>query len=344
MKKHVVSVLTAGSLLLVPSLLLAQTTSSESSSSSSVSSAESSISSSLSSTSSVASSSSSRSSVKTGPCSALEGRYFAACQRKMHTASRAQRLLSRMKSFTDKVMEKIKGLDVDARRNLRREVEATLKACENTRGEERVLCLKKEKKDRDDSDEGKACPADMKRCADGSFVSRDPEHDCRFKECKGDAMRACTEDAKVCPDGTSVGRDPYKNCEFRECPKSSCPKAYAECPPPPSCAAPPQGCHYEEPVYCPSSVAPRGCLLSCGKIECEKSSSSRSSSSKSACRVDGCGMYCVPADQPAMGMPCMLKDEERAVCYRKAVCEKQSNGTCGWTMTQEVRECVSKQQ
>lgn len=37
--------------------------------------------------------------------------------------------------------------------------------------------------------------------------------------CKNNApATACTADVKECPDGSFVARDPERNCEFKECP------------------------------------------------------------------------------------------------------------------------------
>lgn len=337
MRKHLATALVVGAAMLLPAFSLAEENNTSSSSSSS---------------SSVSTTSSSSSSVKSGPCANLEGRYKAACLRKAHTATRGQRILSKMKNVLEKVKEKIGGLDETTRRNLRREVETFLKECENTHGEERVACLRKQK---GESGMGKVCPADVKQCADGSVASRDPDHDCRFKECKGDTTDACSDDVQKCPDGSYVSRDPKRKCEFKECPRSSsssssqhsskCSRSTAGCLVP-VCAAPPPGCRYVDDHTCPVILQDNRCTLSCGKLECEKSSSSASSSStsKQACRVDGCGLYCVPADQPAMGMPCRATDMNKILCYNGAKCEVQSNGTCGWTMTEDVKECVSKQQ
>jgi hypothetical protein len=33
-----------------------------------------------------------------------------------------------------------------------------------------------------------------------------------------DEMKVCIADVKQCPDGSFVSRDPDKNCEFRQCP------------------------------------------------------------------------------------------------------------------------------
>jgi hypothetical protein len=57
------------------------------------------------------------------------------------------------------------------------------------------------------------CPADVRVCADGSFVSRQAP-DCSFAPCPAfDGGPACKEDAFQCPDGTSVSRT-GPGCEF----------------------------------------------------------------------------------------------------------------------------------
>jgi hypothetical protein len=38
------------------------------------------------------------------------------------------------------------------------------------------------------SDEGGACSADVKQCADGSYVSRNPARDCAFNACPGETQ------------------------------------------------------------------------------------------------------------------------------------------------------------
>ena len=30
-------------------------------------------------------------------------------------------------------------------------------------------------------------------------------------------------------------------------------------------------------------------------------------------------------------------------CYQNARCERQSNGSCGWTMTQELKDCLNRE-
>ena len=59
------------------------------------------------------------------------------------------------------------------------------------------------------------CQDDVKYCADGQAVRRDPANNCEFTACP--AVKACTKDLKVCDNGRSVGRDPLNNCEFYAC-------------------------------------------------------------------------------------------------------------------------------
>lgn len=67
---------------------------------------------------------------------------------------------------------------------------------------------------------GIACTLEAKQCADGSYVGRDPEKNCDFKECPG-GTKICTDDVKMCPDGSAVSRDSSNNCVFKECPSTS---------------------------------------------------------------------------------------------------------------------------
>ena len=101
-------------------------------------------------------------------------------------------------------------------------------------------------------DSSKPCPDDVKKCSDGTYVNRDPAHQCQFKRCSrmcckamtaqclacsqdvtveeycrdhprtvGCQPKMCTRDAKRCPDGSFVGRDPYNNCKWHDCPKKN---------------------------------------------------------------------------------------------------------------------------
>jgi hypothetical protein len=57
---------------------------------------------------------------------------------------------------------------------------------------------------------------------------------------------------------------------------------------------------------------------------------------RGGCIVGGCnGEICSDKE---MASPCIYKPEFE--CYRNAVCEKQSDGSCGWTSTAELTACL----
>lgn len=58
---------------------------------------------------------------------------------------------------------------------------------------------------------------DVKECADGSFVSRNPDKCREFLPCPEEI--ACAMDVQECDDGTFVSRDPADGCAFKACPK-----------------------------------------------------------------------------------------------------------------------------
>ncbi|HLC82763.1 MAG TPA: hypothetical protein VJI69_02965, partial [Bacteroidia bacterium] len=54
------------------------------------------------------------------------------------------------------------------------------------------------------------------------------------------------------------------------------------------------------------------------------------------CVVTGCsGQVCASTQ---VATTCEYKDEY--ACYKTAVCEKQADGKCGWTMTDELKFCL----
>jgi hypothetical protein len=60
------------------------------------------------------------------------------------------------------------------------------------------------------------------------------------------------------------------------------------------------------------------------------------SSAKGGCIVGGCnGEICSDTN---MASPCIYKPE--FVCYKKAKCERQKGGGCGWTPTAELTACL----
>jgi hypothetical protein len=60
------------------------------------------------------------------------------------------------------------------------------------------------------------------------------------------------------------------------------------------------------------------------------------SSTRGGCIVGGCnGEICSDTN---MASPCIYKPEFE--CYKKAKCEKQKDGSCGWTPTVELTACL----
>lgn len=59
------------------------------------------------------------------------------------------------------------------------------------------------------------------------------------------------------------------------------------------------------------------------------------------CAVAGCsGQLCVSADE-AGGIVTTCEFKSEYACYREASCETQSNGKCGWTETDELKQCLA---
>lgn len=52
------------------------------------------------------------------------------------------------------------------------------------------------------SEEMKICTMDVKECPDGSFVSRDPENNCKFKECESGLKPAVCGQEPDCEEGS----------------------------------------------------------------------------------------------------------------------------------------------
>jgi eight-cysteine-cluster-containing protein len=53
----------------------------------------------------------------------------------------------------------------------------------------------------------------------------------------------------------------------------------------------------------------------------------------------GCsGQLCMSADGDPIFTTCEWREEY--ACYQNAMCEKQADGDCGWTPTDELAECL----
>lgn len=59
------------------------------------------------------------------------------------------------------------------------------------------------------------------------------------------------------------------------------------------------------------------------------------------CAVAGCsGQLCVSAEEAStIVTTCEYRDQY--ACYAEASCERQANGTCGWTETTELKQCLA---
>jgi hypothetical protein len=62
-------------------------------------------------------------------------------------------------------------------------------------------------------------------------------------------------------------------------------------------------------------------------------------SGATGCKVGGCSsQLCLDANGPDVASTCEWT--EAYACYRTATCEPQQDGACGWTETDELRECL----
>ncbi len=62
-----------------------------------------------------------------------------------------------------------------------------------------------------------------------------------------------------------------------------------------------------------------------------------------SCNISGCsGELCVDSKQGGLASICIYRNG--FACYKKATCEKQPNGKCGWTSTPELLNCLKSNQ
>lgn len=59
---------------------------------------------------------------------------------------------------------------------------------------------------------------------------------------------------------------------------------------------------------------------------------------KGGCYVGGCSSQ-LCSDTPDMASTCEWR--ESYACYQNQTCERQSNGTCGWTETESLKQCLA---
>ncbi|KKQ37831.1 MAG: hypothetical protein US53_C0008G0022 [Candidatus Woesebacteria bacterium GW2011_GWA1_37_7] len=70
----------------------------------------------------------------------------------------------------------------------------------------------------------------------------------------------------------------------------------------------------------------------------EVKASTESATVKQGCKVGGCNNeICMSELDKEVVSICIYKPEYE--CYKKAICEKQANGKCGWTQTGALRAC-----
>lgn len=59
---------------------------------------------------------------------------------------------------------------------------------------------------------------------------------------------------------------------------------------------------------------------------------------KDGCKIGGCsGQVC--SDKEGVITTCEFT--EAYACFHTAICERQKDGTCGWTQTEELKTCLS---
>ena len=92
---------------------------------------------------------------------------------------------------------------------------------------------------------------------------------------------------------------------------------------------------------------PRQCRTQDGRVFVEDvpleiaTTSSDFASMDNGCAIAGCsGQLCVSADEaPTIVTTCEYRAEY--ACYRDAACEPQKDGTCGWTESKKLKQCLA---
>lgn len=57
------------------------------------------------------------------------------------------------------------------------------------------------------------------------------------------------------------------------------------------------------------------------------------------CQIGGCSNEICAEGNEKISSDCSW--QESYACFDSAVCDRQSNGTCGWTQTEELSACLS---
>ncbi len=109
---------------------------------------------------------------------------------------------------------------------------------------------------------------------------------------------------------------------------------------------PPPGCRYQK-VQC--IQAPCNPILVCGDLMLKtgirlqtpppaSAPTPKDKQSTGNCKITGCsGQIC--SDREVVTTCEFLP---QYTCYKKATCEKQPDGKCGWTQTEELNKCLVK--
>jgi len=139
---------------------------------------------------------------------------------------------------------------------------------------------------------------------------------------------ACTADAKLCPDGSAVGRQ-GPNCIFALCPGESDIDSFVEC---------------EAAGYPVMESYPRQCAANRQSFTENFGNANRNGSAtpveRDGCVVTGCsGQVCAGED---VVTDCAYREEYSCYASESAVCERQSNGKCGWTLTDALQQCINQ--
>lgn len=92
-----------------------------------------------------------------------------------------------------------------------------------------------------------------------------------------------------------------------------------------------------------SSVAPSAPTSSSRSSSVASSTASRGSQAYEGhgCMIGGCsGQICSNEDDEPVVSTCIWT--AAYACYQTARCEKQASGSCGWTQSSELQECLAK--
>ncbi len=178
----------------------------------------------------------------------------------------------------------------------------------------------------------RGCPEDLRVCPDGTKLQRIAPS-CQFPECP--PAGGCPEDLRLCPDGTRLTRV-GPNCEFPECPMDGavcgnmvCEEGEADfedCPP------------CEDSRFC----SMRACILKPGTCPADCGQTDSDISNKGDCVIAGCnGELCIDREQAKLMGNTICRAKPEYACYKTATCEVQKNGQCGFTMTDELTQCLA---